>query len=664
MSCPASDCNLAFEPGSAGLLVVDIDPKNGGDRTWKVLEAQHDKIRTPEASTPSGGRHLYFFGTVTAINKKLGPGIDTRCFGGYVLLPPSVVRGKPYCWIDDRAPIAPLPEWIAEIPNTQTVDDADPATEARFQNWQVQAEGNDGGRFDFYLSLIGDHEGGKGFYDPMIRAAGLGSRLGLPRAEIIARIAEAARAADRRNHTTAEIADRIAKLPAAVVNFQVNDAREQQEAAELDAVAEDQEPDVEPDIEEPDSSEEPRKPRGAQAAKPQPLTWTTPEAALTATRESVKTWLTRDSSHKPTLMIIKSAAGTGKSTTMDAEQLAAQLKDRHRIEMEEREEAALRDQPPDIEDLLNENLADLLTELGKMACAVPRHTLGEEIQGLNCEARIAGGLEKNPILRGRNATNCQRWELVSKAQQHGFSPAALCQRTLPSGETQTCPFFERCSYQANQKAVKEADNIIITHKHLALPWLDSLALKSRKRMWIDADPSKAFLLDQSESRIPDEQLADLVNDSDISELEGLVPGLESLKKLSKDLLAGLSTKGGLKAQHLADWTPRTLRRAGRARQSVEDYRRGKLNPSLDDATLLAQIERAKAPPKKLAPMIFRLANEVAAGRKGRNLLAVPRSANPPDPHARARAHRYTAAQSPHHRCHHFARDPRRCLPPL
>ena len=32
VSCPASDCNLAFEPGSAGLLVVDIDPKNGHPR--------------------------------------------------------------------------------------------------------------------------------------------------------------------------------------------------------------------------------------------------------------------------------------------------------------------------------------------------------------------------------------------------------------------------------------------------------------------------------------------------------------------------------------------------------------------------------------------------------------------------------------------------------
>jgi putative DNA primase/helicase len=120
VSCPASDCNLAFEPGSSGLLVVDIDPKNGGNETWAELEAKYGRAPpTLEVLTPSGGRHLYFLGTVTAINKQLGRGIDTRCSGGYVLLPPSVVRRKPYRWIDDTVPIAPLPEWVAEILNAQ-----------------------------------------------------------------------------------------------------------------------------------------------------------------------------------------------------------------------------------------------------------------------------------------------------------------------------------------------------------------------------------------------------------------------------------------------------------------------------------------------------------------------------------------------------------------
>jgi hypothetical protein len=625
MRSPAADCNLAFEPGSAGLLVVDIDPKNGGDHAWEALEAQHGKITTREVSTPSGGRHLYFLGTVTAVNKKLGPGIDTRCLGGYVLLPPSVVNGRPYRWADDTVPIAPLPEWVAEILNAQTVDNADPATEARFQNWQP--EGNEGGRFEFYLSLIGDHEGGNGFYAPMMSAAGAGVRLGMVPDEIIARIAGTARTADRRNHTAAEIADRIAKLPAAVASFQAKDAkeREEAEAEEADDDEHTETDEIEPEATEPDAQQD-DAPTDSEPEEPptltQNLTCSRPEDAIAAIREVVKTWLSRDSKHKPTLTVIRSAAGLGKSTTLDDEQLKAELGDRRRAAYEEEWAAALQGKSSDdiVAALLNENLADILNfpaiELGKMAIAIPRHTLGEEIQGLNDAARAAAGLNKNPILHGRNATNCHRWELVSKAQQRGFSPGILCQRTLPSGEVQMCPFFEECPYQANQKVVKASNNIIITHKHLALPWLDSLALASRKRIAIDEDPSNTFLLDPNASRITDEQLADLVDDTEIAEYTGAVRGIESLKRLSKDLLTGLSSPSGLQARHLDGWTTRTLRRAARARQAVEELRRGKLNPSLDDATLLAQIERVKAPPKNLAPMIFRLAEEVGAGRKG------------------------------------------------
>ena len=55
---PITDCNLAFEPGSVELLIVDIDPESGGNETWAALEAKHGKVPpTLEVSTPSGGRH-------------------------------------------------------------------------------------------------------------------------------------------------------------------------------------------------------------------------------------------------------------------------------------------------------------------------------------------------------------------------------------------------------------------------------------------------------------------------------------------------------------------------------------------------------------------------------------------------------------------------------
>ena len=39
---------------------------------------------------------------ITGINKKLGPGIDTRCFGGYVLPPPSYVNRRRYELLDAK----------------------------------------------------------------------------------------------------------------------------------------------------------------------------------------------------------------------------------------------------------------------------------------------------------------------------------------------------------------------------------------------------------------------------------------------------------------------------------------------------------------------------------------------------------------------------------
>jgi hypothetical protein len=69
------------------------------------------------ASTPSGGGHLYFRPPpgVEIRNSagKLGPGLDVRGVGGYVVAPPSVIDGKAYRW-DITEPAKVLPEAWAE----------------------------------------------------------------------------------------------------------------------------------------------------------------------------------------------------------------------------------------------------------------------------------------------------------------------------------------------------------------------------------------------------------------------------------------------------------------------------------------------------------------------------------------------------------------------
>ncbi len=94
--------NIGLACGPSGLLAIDLDVKNGVDglAAWEALLAElgiDDAAMggcTPASDTPSGGRHLLFSveGCPRAPGNtasKLGPGIDTRGDGGYIVLPPS-----------------------------------------------------------------------------------------------------------------------------------------------------------------------------------------------------------------------------------------------------------------------------------------------------------------------------------------------------------------------------------------------------------------------------------------------------------------------------------------------------------------------------------------------------------------------------------------------
>jgi hypothetical protein len=114
--------NLALACGAvSGVVTADLDvPKNGtanGLATWAALEALHGTVVTLEALTPSGGRHLYFGHPGVPIKTGrdlLGPGVDVRGDGGYVLVPPSTgVNGRAYKWMNDK-PLAPLPKWLLD----------------------------------------------------------------------------------------------------------------------------------------------------------------------------------------------------------------------------------------------------------------------------------------------------------------------------------------------------------------------------------------------------------------------------------------------------------------------------------------------------------------------------------------------------------------------
>ncbi|RKR91770.1 bifunctional DNA primase/polymerase-like protein [Micromonospora pisi] len=96
---------------ASGLVVVDIDPRNGGDTAMRNLIVAGLLPATAHVVTGSGGRHLYYQHPGTPIpcsqgkpGMGLGPGIDVKADGGYVVLPPSVhpATGRRYRWIPGR----------------------------------------------------------------------------------------------------------------------------------------------------------------------------------------------------------------------------------------------------------------------------------------------------------------------------------------------------------------------------------------------------------------------------------------------------------------------------------------------------------------------------------------------------------------------------------
>lgn len=100
-----------------GAWVLDIDPRHGGEATLAALEAEHAPLpRTRIATTASGGRHYYFRHVAGVRNRgNLGPGIDVRGDGGYVIAPGSATAaGGLYAWADECEP-AEAPQWLLDM---------------------------------------------------------------------------------------------------------------------------------------------------------------------------------------------------------------------------------------------------------------------------------------------------------------------------------------------------------------------------------------------------------------------------------------------------------------------------------------------------------------------------------------------------------------------
>lgn len=115
-------CNIGMEVPD-GMIAVDVDPRNGGDQTLDDLTARNGKFPdTWDQLTGGGGRHIcYQIPLGTKFVGKLGPGIDIKQTGGYIVVEPSRHKsGSEYVWEASSNPldgvaIAMAPDWILRI---------------------------------------------------------------------------------------------------------------------------------------------------------------------------------------------------------------------------------------------------------------------------------------------------------------------------------------------------------------------------------------------------------------------------------------------------------------------------------------------------------------------------------------------------------------------
>lgn len=108
----------AGHSGGAGILVIDIDAKSDGYKTWELLRDENPGlIETITVETGGGGMHLWFVYPpdmdIRSGAGVLGNGVDIRANGGYVLVPPSkTTKDYRFSFNPIDTPLESCPSWM------------------------------------------------------------------------------------------------------------------------------------------------------------------------------------------------------------------------------------------------------------------------------------------------------------------------------------------------------------------------------------------------------------------------------------------------------------------------------------------------------------------------------------------------------------------------
>lgn len=136
--------NIGVVCGPSGIVVVDVDPRNGGNETFAALVEELGPLpETVTANSGGGGTHYIFRRPPGDLESKLGKGVDLLRDSRQFLVEPSAhPSGGTYRWRTQHAPdeiaIATLPEaWLKRVhrqpPKRQTTTAPTITTDARIE---------------------------------------------------------------------------------------------------------------------------------------------------------------------------------------------------------------------------------------------------------------------------------------------------------------------------------------------------------------------------------------------------------------------------------------------------------------------------------------------------------------------------------------------------
>jgi putative DNA primase/helicase len=130
--------NVAIRTGAvSGLVAVDVDPPKGGAESLTDLEQSYHPLPETVQQLTGRGQHYVFAHPGVYVKSgvdTVGPGLDIRGDGGYILAAPSLHEtGRRYIWEvlhePDDTPLAPLPDWLLALCQASTGREAASAGE-------------------------------------------------------------------------------------------------------------------------------------------------------------------------------------------------------------------------------------------------------------------------------------------------------------------------------------------------------------------------------------------------------------------------------------------------------------------------------------------------------------------------------------------------------